>query len=82
MVTPKAELRAWQMILETMVHLMAQHVEDGVSPPGLVLQLFTPLSRSTGASASGLSLGVEGHPEVHLLLPSFRSVCVLFIYLF
>lgn len=34
-VTPKAECFAWQMILETMVHLMAQHfscpVEDGVS---------------------------------------------------
>lgn len=34
-VTPKAERFAWQMILETMVHLTAQHfsypVEDGVS---------------------------------------------------
>lgn len=49
-VTPEAERFAWQMILETMVHLMAQHfswpVEDGVSPrPGVLADIgcsFSP----------------------------------------
>lgn len=49
-VTPEAESFAWQMILETMVHLMAQHFswpfEDGVSPrPGVLADIgcsFSP----------------------------------------
>lgn len=44
------------------------------------LQLFTLLSRSAAASASGVSLGVEGHTEVHSWLPSILSVFLFFFY--